>query len=222
MNVKAMDTKNMKATLGAKWGHPTGHRRGASLSKPLRSLGLCLVILLVVGPSRRVRAEDVSVPLPMQVKLLSTVADYDKAFAERANGKAKIILLTSKNPDSAKAASQIQAALGRVPSIAGMPHEETVVRFQSGAALAAQCKSNGISIVFLMPGFQSELGDIKASLTGLNILSVASIGSYVQQGIVLGFDVISGKPKLLVNLPQARNQKVNFKAELLKMVKLVE
>jgi hypothetical protein len=172
--------------------------------------------------SRKVRAQDVSVPLPMQVQLLATVADYDKGFAERANGKAKIVLLTSKNPDSAKAANQIQGALGKVAQIGGVPHEESIVKFESGAALAAHCKSNGISIVFVMPGFQNEIGDIKNNLSNLNILSVASVGSYVQQGIVLGFDVISGKPKLLVNLPQARNQKVNFKAELLKMVKVIE
>jgi hypothetical protein len=158
----------------------------------------------------------------MQVQLLTTVADYDKGFAERAKGKVKIVLLTSKNADSARAATQVQGALGRLAQIGGQPHEESTVRYESGAALAGLCKNNGISVVFLMPGFQGEIADIKRSLDGVNVLSVATIGSYVQQGIVLGFDVISGKPKLLVNLAQARAQKVAFKAELLKMVKVIE
>jgi hypothetical protein len=177
---------------------------------------------LCVCALRQSHAEDVAVPLPMQVQLFSSVADYDKGFAERAKGKVKIVLLTSKNPDSARAATQVQGALARLAQIGGQPHEESTVRFESGAALANLCTSNGISVVFLMPGFQSEIADIKKSLDGVNVLSVATIGSYVQQGVVLGFDVISGKPKLLVNLGQARAQKVAFKAELLKMVKVVE
>jgi len=158
----------------------------------------------------------------MQAKLLATVADYDKGFAERAKGKVKIALLTSKSPESARAATQMQGVLKGLPTIGGLPHEESVVRFESGAALANLCRTDGISIVFLMPGFGSEIGDIKKSLDGVSTLSVASVGSYVEQGIVLGFDVISGKPKLLVNLPQSRAQKIAFKAELLKMVKVIE
>jgi YfiR/HmsC-like len=184
--------------------------------------GARIWLVLCLGSLSLAHAEDVAVPLPMQVQLFSSVVDYDKGFAERAKGKVKIVLLTSKNPDSGRAATQVQAALGRLTQIGGQPHEESTVRFESGAALANLCRSNGISAVFLMPGFQSEIADIKHSLEGVNVLSVATIGSYVQQGVVLGFDVISGKPKLLVNLTQARAQKVAFKAELLKMVKVIE
>jgi hypothetical protein len=204
-------------------GKACNHRRPWLSEMARRFLCASLVwIGLVSFGLRGARAEDVAVPLPMQVQLFSSVADYDKAFAERAKGKVKVVLLTSKNPDSTRAASQIQGALGRLAQIAGMPHEESTVKFESGAALANLCRSQGISVVFVMPGFQSEIADIKTSLDGVNVLTVATLGSYVQQGIVLGFDVISGKPKLLVNLPQSRAQKVAFKAELLKMVKVIE
>jgi hypothetical protein len=202
----------------------TGKRCRRGLWRAAKQLVGCAWIWLALAASlpRLAFAEDIAVPLPMQVQLFSSVADYDKGFAERAKGKVKIVLLTSKNPDSARAASQIQGALGRAANIAGMPHEESTVKFESGAALANLVKSQGISVVFVMPGFQSEIADIKKSLDGVNVLTVATLGSYVQQGIVLGFDVISGKPKLLVNLPQSRAQKVAFKAELLKMVKVIE
>lgn len=205
-------------------GKACNHRRRPWQSALARRF-LCASLVwigLVSFSLHGAHAEDVAVPLPMQVQLFSSVADYDKAFAERAKGKVKVVLLTSKNPDSTRAASQIQGALGRLAQIAGMPHEESTVKFESGAALASLCRSQGTSVVFVMPGFQNEIADIKASLDGVNVLTVATLGSYVQQGIVLGFDVISGKPKLLVNLPQSRAQKVAFKAELLKMVKVIE
>jgi len=190
------------------------HMRKAS------AIALSLVVLLL--GLRSAWADDVAVPLPMQAKLLATVADYDKGFGERAKGKVKIVLLTSKSPESGRAATQLQGALKALPAIGGLPHDETVVRFESGAALANLCRTDGVSVVFIMPGFGGEIADIKKSLDGVNVLSVASVGAYVEQGIVLGFDVISGKPKLLVNLPQSRAQKIAFKAELLKMVKVIE
>ena len=45
---------------------------------------------------------------------------------------------------------------------------------------------------------------------------------YVKEGIVLGFDVVSGRPKLLFNLPQARLQKVALTATVLKLMTVYE
>jgi hypothetical protein len=44
----------------------------------------------------------------------------------------------------------------------------------------------------------------------------------VPAGIVLGFDVVSGRPKLLVNLTQAKRQNVSLRAEALKLMKVYE
>jgi hypothetical protein len=54
------------------------------------------------------------------------------------------------------------------------------------------------------------------------VLSVAAVADYVREGIVLGFDVISGHPKLLFNLPQAKLQKVALKASVLKLMTVFE
>ncbi len=219
-----MNQKSTPAT--AQQGVPASSGSAGRLVWPHRAnpwlvcamVWLCLCLCGV----RQVRADDVAVPIPMQVQLLASVADYDKAFAERAKGSVKIVLLTSKDPDSARAAAQVRVALRGVSQIAGLPHEESIVQFESAAALRDLCRSKGVGVVFVMPGFQKEVADIKRSLDGVSVLSVATVGAYVQEGVVLGFDVISGKPKLLVNLPQARAQKVAFKAELLKMVKVIE
>jgi hypothetical protein len=53
------------------------------------------------------------------------------------------------------------------------------------------------------------------------VLTVASSAQDVENGIVLGFDVISGKPKLVVSLTQARKQNVAFNAAVLKMMKVL-
>ena len=44
----------------------------------------------------------------------------------------------------------------------------------------------------------------------------------VPKGIVLSFDLVSGKPKIVVHLGQAKRQDVQFKAELLKLARVIE
>jgi hypothetical protein len=53
-------------------------------------------------------------------------------------------------------------------------------------------------------------------------LTVAAIPDYVELGVVLGFDVLSGRPKLLVHLGQARRQHVDLRADLLKLARVFE
>jgi len=43
---------------------------------------------------------------------------------------------------------------------------------------------------------------------------------YVPAGIVLGFDLVSGRPKLLVNIEQAKKQQVSLPASVLKLMKV--
>jgi len=39
---------------------------------------------------------------------------------------------------------------------------------------------------------------------------------------VLGFELVSSKPRLLVHLSQARKQNVDFRAEVLKLVQIYQ
>jgi hypothetical protein len=66
----------------------------------------------------------------------------------------------------------------------------------------------------------SRRTDDREALSGVDVLSVSPVPEYVEQGIVLGFDVVSGKPRLLVNLGQARLQHVALRAEVLKLMKV--
>ena len=162
-------------------------------------------------------------PAPLQAQLLATVAPYDRNMSARAGGKIKVLVLVKAGDgDSARTAKQLVEALARLPQIGGLPHVETTLAFDSPAKLTAACREQRPSIVFLTPGLDANLKDVVAALSALDVLTVASSAAFVGKGIVLGFDVISGKPKLVVNLVQAKKQNVAFNASVLKMMKVVE
>jgi hypothetical protein len=193
--------------------------RHASITRaPALAAALCIALLSSSG-----RGEEVAVPVALQAELVAKVAAYDRNLAARAGDRVHVLIVVkAKDDGGASFAKSMQSALGGVDKIGGLPHDEATTTFAGAAALAEACKAKHVAIVYLAPGLGDEVPAIRAALDGVNVLSVAAVASEVKRGIVLGFDLVSGKPKIVVHLGQARRQDVAFKAELLKLARVVE
>jgi hypothetical protein len=184
-----------------------------------RALALAIVLVgLLWGASGS--ADDVAVPIALQVELLVKVAAYDRNLPPRAAGTVRTLILTrSGSADSARAAAQIDAALKGQGPIAGLPHEESTAAYADAAALAKIVKAQKISIVYVTPGFaDDEIVAIARGFDGGDVLTVGAVPGFVPRGIVLGFDLVSGKSKLLCHLEQAKRQNVALSAAVLKLM----
>lgn len=162
-------------------------------------------------------------PAAVQAQLLAKVAAYDKEFVARAGARAQIaIVVRSGNDLSIRTGKALEKELGELETVGGLKHDEAVVTFTSAKDLAAYIKKNRVAIAILAPGLGGDIDAIRAALDGVSVLSVATVAEWVPRGIVLGFDLVSGKPKLLVHLGQAKKQNVVFKAEVLKLMRVYE
>lgn len=180
-----------------------------------------LLFVAVVLVARDAAAEDVPVPVSLQAELLAKVAAYDRNLQARAGDRVRVLLVRKPgDDDSARAIVQMQGALAQIGSIAGLPHDDVVVPWAGAAALAQTIKERRAAIVYFAPGFSGDVDAIRTALTGVDVLTAAAVPDYVPRGVVLGFDIVEGKPKLLVNLSQATKQNVAFKAEVLKMMRV--
>jgi hypothetical protein len=192
-----------------------GHRRWSIL--------LSVAMAAAAFGEHRGRAELVAVPIELQAELLAKVAAYDRNMSARAGDRLQVVLLTNgADAESVRFATRMQLALQSIAQISGLPHDERVAPFTSAADLAQQCRARRIAIVILGPGLSDHIPAIRDALDGVDVLTVASVPDYVQQGVVLGFDVVSGKPKLLVHLTRARRQHVELRAEVLKLMRVFE
>jgi hypothetical protein len=174
-----------------------------------------------LGGGRVADAEELRVPPRLQAELLAKVAAYDTKFSQRARGRALVLVVSApKIADSERFAAQIRAELAKQPRIGGVDHMEDNIRFSTAAELARICRERRPAIVYLAPGLSDAVPSIARELAGLDVLSVSAVPSDVPDGVVLGFEVVSGRPRLLVNLPQARRQNVSFMPELLRLAKV--
>jgi hypothetical protein len=155
------------------------------------------------------------------VPLVVKVADYDRHFAERANGNVRV-LVVYRDGDAASVseARDIVAVFENTEKIGGLAHQERSVAFVGANALASRIREDQISIVILSKGLGSEAAGIAHELDGIDTLSVSVDPVDVLHGIVLGVDVIGGKATLVVRLAQARRQNVAFEAAFLKLARI--
>lgn len=166
-------------------------------------------------------ADDVSVPLALQAKLSVKVAAYDRNMSARAGNLAKILILENSNSASSAAAAKLERGLAALPGVGPIPMQVRVQQFQSASQVADTCHSERISIIYITPGMGPEVAPLAAALDGISVLSVSAVADYGAKGAVVGFDLVDGRPKILVNLGQAKKQHVQLQSNFLKLTKIV-
>jgi hypothetical protein len=182
-------------------------------------LGGLAATLLLRG--RTALAEEVPVPVDLQAELFLKVAAYDRSFAARAGDRARVVVVSNlEDGDSKAVAAQMTRALAGVDSIGGLPKEIIAHAFSSASAIADLIRSRRVAIVYFASGVGRAVPAIATALDGVDVLTVAAVPDYVPRGIVLGAELASAKPKLLIHLTQARSQNVQLSPDLLKLMKV--
>lgn len=196
--------------------------RGVRLSRRALISGV-LGATAALGLPGAARADEVTVPVPLQIELLAKVAAYDKNLPARAGSKARVVVLSkSKDGDSERVAEQAKKELQKKDTIAGLPAEVTALGYSDAKDLVKHIKAKHIAVVYLAPGFSAgEIATLAKALEGVSVLTAGAAPKQVSGGVVLGFDLVGGKPKLLVHLKQAKKQDVELSSKVLKLVKVV-
>jgi hypothetical protein len=194
--------------------------RRAALS-PLLVAAICSVAILL--GHRETGAELALVPVELQANLLAKVASYDRNMPARAGDRVRVLLLFNQpDAESSRFATRMQIALQSLSQVGGLPHEERLAAFTSAAEIRRVCQQDRIAIIIVGPRLGEHVAAIRDALDGVDVLSVAATPAYVPEGVVLGFDLVSSKPKLLVHLTRARRQRVDLPAEVLKLMRVYE
>jgi YfiR/HmsC-like len=181
-------------------------------------------MLVILSHAARVGADDVTVPVSLQMELLLKVASYDKNLKQRAGERVRVaVVFKQDDADSARYAGQALKALSEVEDVSGMPVEPLSVIYTDPRGLAHLTRDGGIAVLYVAPGFgDGEMDAIAQALDGISVLSAGALPKYTLRGLVLGFDLAGGKPKLWVHLPRARRQRVELSSSVLKLMRVIE
>jgi YfiR/HmsC-like len=186
----------------------------------VRILLLSLGAVAIWGSAR---ADDPSVPLQLQVELSTKVIEYVQEPPILTLERIRIgIVVKTSSAESMRAGAELKAAFMRLVSVAGRPHEESRVEWSGAKALAEHSRSAGLNVLYFTPGLDAEIGPSAVALTGQRIVTIGAVDSFVPNGVVLGFELVSGHPKMIFNLRQARRQDVVMRTAVMKLMRIVE
>lgn len=176
------------------------------------------VLALCLLSSRLAFADTVPVPAAVQANLASKLLAYDRALPSRANGAVRVLILVDPSEgQSKKIANEFASAMKSRGTISNLPVEVATANFENAAAVVARIKNDHTAAVYLSSGLAKSAESIANALKGIDVMTIAAEPSAVIRGIAVGFDLLSGQPKILVNLSQAKLQNVQLPASVLSL-----
>jgi len=191
------------------------YRRGSGKARWLALVVFAVGLFVAASGS----ALSANVPASVQAALIAKIACFDRNFAARAGKRALVVIVrTSDDQESAHDAASIQSALSQQSTIGSLPHDELTVTYTSAPALAELVRTKHAAIVYFGSGFSTQIPAIQKAFSSVNVLTFGADPEYIPSGIVMGVDLVSGRPKLVVNLTQARKQKVSLPASVLNLM----
>ena len=196
-------------------GGPNGNSAWRRLLVLMAVLSATFIVFIRVAV-----AEDAVVPLRTQAELIVKLAEYDRSLVSRP-GPRVVLILHNKSLTSVRTAQGIAGELRTFERIAGLAHVETFVDFDSVSDVRRRVQSEKAHIIYICPGLEDRLPAIAEALAGLTILSIGAGPNDANLGVVVEFQIHSGRTQLLVNLKQALRQNVQMRAEFLKIAKVI-
>jgi hypothetical protein len=165
---------------------------------------------------------EITVPLELQIDLVRKVVHFERGFVERAGAQVKVLVIARVgHSGSERVADQLAEQLAH-SAVAGKPVAPARLGYQSAAALRKLVVDQHVLLMFVAPGLEAEMPGIAAALGGQPVITVGTDGDMVDQGAILGFDLVSARPRISINLGQARKQQLDFNSDLFRLARVVK
>jgi hypothetical protein len=186
--------------------------------------GVLALVVLLTGVLVCVDSfAESAVPLSLQARLLARLGPYDRNFKKRAGATARILVVHRKgDDDSAFEQASLVRTLREIPNIGGVPLQIDVAEFSDAEALAKRCRAERVAVLYLTRGLEVDTPRLAAALANADVLTVGTSARHAEMGAVVGFALEEARPRILINLPRARAQNVDFRSELLALARLIQ
>lgn len=169
-----------------------------------------------------VRAQDTAVPIGLQVELLARLLWYERGLQKRsADTLAVMIVERPRDAESERAAAQLSAQLERVKQLGGKTIQQARVVYESAEQVRVLVEQQHVYLVYLSAGLGEATPELTRALSSQEVLTVSADGDDAERGVVLGFVLESAKPRIILDLKQARAHKLDFSAQVLRIVRVV-
>ena len=178
-------------------------------------------IALLLGLPSHARAQEMEVPVAVQMPLFLKVMSFDRQLRTRASGTV-VIAIVYQNGYRASAAAKDDAwrAASRVREIDRMPVRIVTIDLDRDDLTEELVRSRA-TLVYLAPVRGVNVKDLSAVTRTLQVTTLTGVLRYLEQGVAVGVRLRGDRPRIVVNLAASRSEGADLAAELLKLAEVL-
>jgi len=181
----------------------------------VRRIAVSALLLCAVGFP--LNAEDVLVPMDVQIALFAKIWKLDRTFKPGTTVKVGVIYQRKYRP-SGNVANQLLAAI----QATNLPIDCTLIDLDEQATIRQRIPSNGFDVFYVTPLRAIDVRTI-AEISRMNrIKTITGVPAYVSDGLAVGIGLLNQRPLIIVNLRAARAEGSEFSSQLLKLSRVIE
>jgi hypothetical protein len=172
-------------------------------------------VSLIAGS--RAAAQDMPVPVEVQVPLVVKILSFDQARSGGAEPLVLGLVFQSRNRSSSAVAEDVRAALGRVPGV-----RVVAIDLDEIHDLPAAMQAANVRALYVAPLRAVEVATLSSVTRAGQVVSFTGVPRYVEEGLAVGMEVSGGRPRIVINLAASRAEGARFSSQLLKLVRLTD
>jgi hypothetical protein len=178
-------------------------------------------LLLVVSVAFTAHAQEMEVPVAMQLPLFLKVMSFDRQLRARTPGGLVLaIAYQSGSRASSQAKEDALRSIVGIRDVAGIPLRTVNIdldREELGAALT----SSGATLLYVAPVHGVDIGDLVRATRAAHVTTLTGVTRYVELGCAVGLRLRGDRPSIVVNLAAARLEGAEFTSELLRLAQVL-
>ncbi len=175
-------------------------------------------LVLGLGFGARVQAQELLVPIDLQVPLMLKATGYDRNFGLKKASDGTITIGICYQPKFRQSVSEmegIKAQLGK--EVAGFKIKVVLVSITETEDLASMKEWSSLSILYMTSLRGIEVATLLAQARQHSVMTVCTDPANVQRGVAMGFDIQGGRPHFIINRESSIKEGCDFSSQLLKL-----
>jgi hypothetical protein len=177
--------------------------------------------LLCLGMSTAVGAQEMDVPVAVQLPLLLKVMSFDRHLRARAAGTLVIaIAYQSGYRASADAKDEAWRLASNTRQIDGMPVSVIAIDLDREELPAALARGQ-VVLLYVAPVRGIDIKDLVQVARAARVRTITGVVRYVESGLSVGVRLRGNRPRIVVNLASSRLEGAELAAELLKLAEVL-
>ncbi len=169
-------------------------------------------------------AQEMAVPVKVQFPLFLKILVFDRNLKERVGDEIVIgIVYQRKFKRSLKTKDEFVDVMEKssIKKLEDIPIRQVSIDVDE-VDLDSAVSKNKVDILYIAPVRALEMEKITNLSRDKKILTLTGVPDYVDSGLTVGIGTKGRKPRIIINLPAAKAEGVDFSSGLLNLAKVVK